>query len=896
MSKRRVGLVGGVFLGILLVFVLAACTGAEGKQGPAGAQGVAGPAGERGPAGAVGPAGAAGAAGAPGAPGPAGSSGATGPTGAAGAAGAAGPAGKDVPIAAEAREVSVSIAVSKPANGTHFVAGEAPTLTITLKDQQGKAFDRANDFSQLRLMASGPIETLNTTSAVKLLKASTDYAQATHHYIDLKTNADVQVSGTNLTYKLQPVSDEKPGTYTASLWAVAKANGLQQASTTADFQIGTATVEKQIVAKEKCAACHLGADSGKLYFAHIDVGFSPVGNWSLDQIPVTMCKTCHNNAGYSTYMSPAGSTNRVQDPIVNRVHGIHMGEHLTNALNTDSKTGAFKDYTSVLFPRNVKDCAACHVDDRWKTQPSQLACGTCHDSVDFKTGKGHEGGAATDAECSTCHRPDGTAKTAISVAHKVSQPFNAIDLSLTPPANGKSYVAGEKPLATVVIKDDAGNPIDHTKVTSATFTTAALFVYGPRYLAQPVLTQTAADGISKLTASVANSIAATGTPKVWTFAAGDTFKIAVNGGPVQVLTAPTGGQTPDQVRDWLKANLQGVNVTSNNTAGTVTIASTVLGAGSRIEIYNSNVTTVMGWKRPGLALSRGGKTSGDSAEPRVLVAALSTASNDLRSDPRSVKTAANIKYQLDDVAKLKPGTYFAYSYVNTVGRIDVPNVVIPQAAKDIGFTRTTGIGFISFQVGTETPDKKVATNCKDCHGDTIWHLDEGPIHAEPFDTDYCLACHDYQRWGTGDLFSRVGGNSTSGWAGYGAKPIAARVHGVHRGLYLDHPEWVYEGNPNAFAEIIFPQDIRNCSKCHSADTTGTWKTNPTRLVCSSCHDNAKAIAHMDAQVQNPNPSDPYDPKRIETCTVCHGAGREFSPDKAHSLKPFKPPYPRHPAE
>ena len=53
----------------------------------------------------------------------------------------------------------------------------------------------------------------------------------------------------------------------------------------------------------------------------------------------------------------------------------------------------FRDYTGVIFPANVKDCARCHVDDRWKTKPSALACGTCHDSVDFKTGAKHEGGS-----------------------------------------------------------------------------------------------------------------------------------------------------------------------------------------------------------------------------------------------------------------------------------------------------------------------------------------------------------------------------------------------------------------------------------------------------------------------------------------------------------------------
>ena len=140
-----------------------------------------------------------------------------------------------------------------------------------------------------------------------------------------------------------------------------------------------------------------------------------------------------------------------------------------------------------------------------------------------------------------------------------------------------------------------------------------------------------------------------------------------------------------------------------------------------------------------------------------------------------------------------------------------------------------------------------------------------------------------------------GGTSTSGWAGFGAKPIVARVHGVHRAAYLEHPEEIYEGNPNAFNEIIFPQDIRNCTTCHDAKTTtGTWKSEPSRLACLSCHDSDSAKAHGALMTKDPTP-DPYDPDAVETCKTCHGAGKEFAPDKVHNVSnPFRPPYPREP--
>ena len=824
--------------------------------------------------------------------------------------GPAGPAGPPGPLApGTSRQLVASISVSKPANGNFFAVGESPVITVTLKDQTGQAFNHGADFSQLRLMASGPVETIDTTTASKLLNASTDRTQTIHHYIDLSTNTAVQVSGATLTYKLQPVSVEKPGTYAAGVWAVLKADGLQQAFPIAEFQVGTPTVEKQIVAKDNCATCHLGTDSGKFYFAHIAPGFSPTGNWAIDSAPVEGCKLCHNNDGYSAY-TPAGGT-ATPDPIVHRVHGVHMGAELTNPIDTDPKTGVFAAFTSVEFPKDILNCTACHTDDRWKTNPSREACGACHDSTWFgdiasmpKGNTAHKGGPqADDKTCAQCHTPDAGGVSPISVVHNaaVNAEYDNITLTMSPPANGKFYAAGDKPVVNIVINDSKGNPVDATKADTL-FSTAALFVYGPRENSVPVLTTNAKVGISASFASVTDSIAASGTPKVWTFAAGDTFRIGVNGAAPQVLTAPAGPQTPDQVVAWLQSSLTGVTVTSSATAGTVTIASTVKGAGSRLEIYNSPVTTKMGWKPGPLPILKGapfagkvngvtlggpgtviGQTAGTTMEPYVLVANVSTVSNSLiGADPAVNRTSPDkITYQLDDVKGLPPGTYMAFAYTNSA-----------TIKTDNGWPRAA-LGIVTFQIGTATPEPKIAENCTQCHGNTVMHLNEAHVHPALFDTDYCKACHDYGRTGTGDLWPNTGGTSTSGWAGYGAKPISARVHGVHFGNYLNHPEYVYSGNPSGFTDIIFPQDIRNCTVCHDSKTSGTWLTKPSRLACSSCHDSDAAMAHMTLMTVNPNPADPYDPNRTETCVVCHGPQADYSVAKVHNISnPYVPPYPR----
>ena len=87
-----------------------------------------------------------------------------------------------------------SVAISNPASGTYFAAGEKPVITISLPDQNSRS-----DYSSLSLYVYGPQETAKTVTAVKLLNASTDRTQTPHHYINLLTDTNVQVNDNILT-------------------------------------------------------------------------------------------------------------------------------------------------------------------------------------------------------------------------------------------------------------------------------------------------------------------------------------------------------------------------------------------------------------------------------------------------------------------------------------------------------------------------------------------------------------------------------------------------------------------------------------------------------------------------------------------------------------------------
>ncbi|MCP5527623.1 MAG: hypothetical protein H7A47_12605 [Verrucomicrobiales bacterium] len=404
-------------------------------------------------------------------------------------------------VIAELKGWTVRLSVSTPANGTHFVAGEQPVVTVDILDVYGQGIGQ-DELSTLSLYMHGPQSPLLTVTPLKLLNATGDRTQTPHHYIDLKTNPDVQVSGHQLTYTLQPVSDEAPGTYIVSLRAGLGVDAMQQIMKFASVQIGTATPETGVFTNDKCASCHEGTVSGKMYLHHVDPGRSPTGSWSLDFDPAQGCSACHNNDGYAALRDAAGE--RVPDQLVRRVHGLHLGEGLKLPFNREN---AFADYVPVVFPADVRNCTTCHVDDRWKTNPSRLACGTCHDNVWFgieDTPEGmeeHSGGPwSNDNLCKGCHNA-----SKVEEYHLVEPPafLYGVSVAMTPPANGEFYVAGETPKAMLQVIDLAtGNPIDPASIVEPVdnanrqpheWRDARFFVSGPRAMTVPVLTTVAAN-------------------------------------------------------------------------------------------------------------------------------------------------------------------------------------------------------------------------------------------------------------------------------------------------------------------------------------------------------------------------------------------------------------------
>jgi OmcA/MtrC family decaheme c-type cytochrome len=121
-------------------------------------------------------------------------------------------------------------------------------------------------------------------------------------------------------------------------------------------------------------------------------------------------------------------------------------------------------------------------------------------------------------------------------------------------------------------------------------------------------------------------------------------------------------------------------------------------------------------------------------------------------------------------------------------------------------------------------------SCNGCHEKLALH------GGGRVDTQYCVMCHNP---GTTDANS---GNNLN---------LATMVHKIHSGKSLksklatggeDYTIWGYQNTKANYAEVGFPQDLRNCTKCHTAANPKTpqgdnWKTKPSKEACLTCHAN-----------------------------------------------------------
>lgn len=167
--------------------------------------------------------------------------------------------------------------------------------------------------------------------------------------------------------------------------------------------------------------------------------------------------------------------------------------------------------------------------------------------------------------------------------------------------------------------------------------------------------------------------------------------------------------------------------------------------------------------------------------------------------------------------------------------------------------------------------------CDSCHLSLTFHGDNRNA------VEHCVLCHNPQ---TTDVRRRP--EDAGAPEGVNFKDM---IHKIHTGEHLTNDLTIYGfgGRPHNYNEVVFPNDLANCSSCHIDGTErlplpeGALASvaprdlidpaPPATAACLSCHTRVPAAAHADLNIS---------PNFGESCDVCHGEGAEFSVEKVHA--------------
>jgi OmcA/MtrC family decaheme c-type cytochrome len=197
---------------------------------------------------------------------------------------------------------------------------------------------------------------------------------------------------------------------------------------------GSLTQANKVIDVASCNQCHEKlAEHGSL----------ATGSARVD---TNLCVMCHNIGSKDYTTQPASGDVNAGSSVSfkSMIHKLHGGKNVLTKNYTINglafkATDASGNVTGTEWPQDIRNCTKCHDNtkaaqaDNWKNVPTRLACGSCHDGIDFTTGKGatlngvyafHVGGAqADDTKCALCHDA-----TTIPVYHEpqIPSPHNTV--------------------------------------------------------------------------------------------------------------------------------------------------------------------------------------------------------------------------------------------------------------------------------------------------------------------------------------------------------------------------------------------------------------------------------------------------------------------------------------
>jgi len=203
---------------------------------------------------------------------------------------------------------------------------------------------------------------------------------------------------------------------------------------------GSVDSGREIVDNDTCNACHdqLAFHGG----ARFDLQY---------------CAMCHES-----YSFDAQTGNTIDLKVM--IHKIHRDNLPSQPYGIFGFGNEWHDYSNIQFTQDQRNCETCHEESdvdtpqasNWRLTIAREACGSCHDYVNFDTGAGHNGVAATDDQCATCHGPNSNLGLRPDQVHfdpllRAGEKFRYEVLSVVDSA------PGQKPTVTIRVTDPTNN-------------------------------------------------------------------------------------------------------------------------------------------------------------------------------------------------------------------------------------------------------------------------------------------------------------------------------------------------------------------------------------------------------------------------------------------------------
>ncbi len=584
------------------------------------------------------------------------------------------------------------------------------------------------------------------------------------------------------------------------------------------------------------------------------------------------------------------------------IHRIHKGDLLVkqgynfaNVLLNETK-----------FPQDIRNCSKCHDNTapkvapqatNFKNVPSRLACGACHDGIDFATGKGvtnaaanqaridgtipsasgHIGGIQTDdAKCALCH-------DAVSIQ-------TAYHLPITPPNPANILVTGgtnNNTNAAWIASNTANLPAGAIKVSYDILSASR------NASKQPVIV------FKMLQNGVAvpfNTFSASGKTEMWDNFMGSPSAYFVFAVPQDGITAPA------DFNASASAYLRSIWNGSATGAAKGTLTGPDAGGYYTATLTGVTVPDSAVMLTGGIGYTYGLQTTMPLTQINLVDKSLS---DPTRQNRFAVAAATN--------------TGLTAGMPNKTGGLIV---IAPDLQKvATGYSARRAI----------VDDKR----CNACHEELGAFTTESFHAGQRNDGTTCSWCHNPNR-------------ASSGWSA----DSTSFVHAIHAAAKRDVPfTWHAASTSESFADVGYPGVLSKCETCHlpgtydfsatasaaavAADTrlyrtvatgkfngtvpgslatfsispyvtadnvtdygagfsfnagTGasvaaaatTLVNSPTTAVCFACHDSKLAVAHMRSSGGSIYATRALALASTETCLVCHGPGRVVDIRVAHA--------------